>query len=118
MSAIAENRHVIIGWGGEEHKITVTFELIDALESRPEPVNLGIVVHDWARGDAKFSQFAKIIAKMLRIDGVDVTAEQVYAAMYDAESEESAVLRAEVMNNVALALIPKPKKKDDQDKKK
>jgi hypothetical protein len=117
MSTIAENRHVFITWKGEEHKIKATFELIDALESRPEPVNIGIAIHDWATGDTKLTQFAKIIAKMLRYDGVVVTAEQVYAALYATDNEEAAALRGDVINSIALALIPpQNKKKDGEDK--
>ncbi len=86
-------RKAKLGWNGEKHELTVTMELVEAID---EEVNVLAAAIDLDKGGIpKITLVAKLYAVLLNSVGVNVTKEEVYESIM-ASPADSADLVASV----------------------
>lgn len=84
MAAI--NNKINLKWGDKTAALKVTFADIEALED--SGVSVGPVLAKVAKGETPLTKLASVLAFSLTRAGVDVSAEEVYSAMYSENAEE------------------------------
>lgn len=109
---------ITIEWAGEEYSVTPTFRVINKIE---QSVNLATIGSSTMNdGAPRLSNLAVIYAALLNSVGVNVGADEVYAAMYGA-NDGAGLTQAEIIQasaEVVAALIPRNAPKEKSAKKK
>lgn len=108
---------VSIEWAGVEYETKATFKVINKIE---QSVSLAGLVTKVQSGDVPLSHLATVYGNLLRGAGVEVDDEEVFAAMFGADSDAE-LTQQEVIGLAASALaacFPTNAPTDDKVKKK
>jgi len=96
-------REVMLGWGGEEYRITPTMALLNKIE---QDISLSELAYRMSVGKVPMSQLAVVIGVMLRSAGAKASDEEVYQELMTGDAEAVQGMAAAWME----AVFPQPKK--------
>ena len=70
------NKKITLDWKGKEYSVLITMRHVDEIE---QDFNLTIFANRLSMGDCRYTQLARLIAKVLNFAGAeDVTQEMIY----------------------------------------
>jgi len=85
-------RKAKLGWKGEKHELTVTMELVEAID---EEVNVLATAIELDKGGIpKITLVSKLYAVLLAGAGVDVTKEEVYESIMSSPADSADLVAA------------------------
>jgi len=85
-------RKANLGWKGEKHELTVTMELVEAID---EEVNVLATAIELDKGGIpKITLVSKLYAVLLGAAGVEVTKEEVYESIMSSPADSADLVAA------------------------